>query len=362
MNWYLVFGLLLLSSGCKMTSRARKIEADLRLSATQHYQSKKCCAGQDLVISYIGCGGFYFRLGNNGIFIDPYFSNADVLRHPFRPLLSDTLLIDSFFKNHLGNITDTAKIIKTILISHSHHDHLGDLPSILRRNLPQNKLQIFGNHGIRQIIAANELNNNRLTFVNLDSAVRNSKSTTNTTILGDQRLKVTAIVSTHAPHFLGMKAPGIGGKIRATKPAKTFFGYKEGTTYNFMIDFLDNTGQISYRIFSHAGAAADSLTGFPTAELLREHPVDLLLLCTASYDQVKGYPDELIKLLRPSHIVLAHWEDFFTPIPQLRKHPKVVPMTNVPSFVKLVKKLMQTNQIPGTPIILHPLSTIHMKL
>jgi Beta-lactamase superfamily domain len=362
MNWYLVFGLLLLSSSCKMTSRARKIEADLRISATQSYQSKKCCAGQDLAISYIGCGGFYFRLGNNGIFIDPYFSNADVLRHPFRPLVSDTLLIDSFFKNHLGNIADTAEIIKTILISHTHHDHLGDLPSILRRNLPHSKLQILGTQGVRQIIAANDLIDDRLTFVNLDSSILSSKLNTCTTTFGEQKLKVTAIVSAHAPHILGMKAPGLGGKIKASKPAKSFFGYKEGTSYNFIIDFLDATGKITYRIFSHAGAAADAPIGFPTAELLREHPVDLLLLCSANYDQAKAYPDDLITLLRPSHIVLAHWEDFFTPMPQLRKHPKVVPMTNVPSFVKLVKKLMQTNQIQGAPIILHPLSTIHMKL
>ena len=360
-NRCILLSLLLLAASCKSRSDAKKIALDFWNTDAQGSAARTALSDKVMQLTYIGCGGFLLQTDGQAILIDPYFSNADVFRHPLRPLVSDTTLIDSFFQKHLSHPVDTAKKIQTILISHSHHDHLGDLPAILRRNLAENKLQIVGNQGVRQMIEANDLLRSQLSFIPIDSLTKITPTKSFTFETSNQRLRITAVVSEHAPHVFGFKAPGIGGKITSKNPSKTFFGYKEGATYNFMIDFLNEKGQVAYRIFSSAGAAANAPTGIPSDELLQQHGVDLLLLCAASYTQVKGYPDSLIRLLHPKAVLLAHWEDFFTPIPKLLQKPRTVPMTDIPAFVKIVKQLMAQSHIEGRPILLHPLSSIEFR-
>ena len=44
-----------------------------------------------------------------------------------------------------------------------------------------------------------------------------------------------------------------------------------------------------------------------------ERRVDVALLCAATATNVPGVPERLLMLLRPSYVVVGHWESFFRP-------------------------------------------------
>src|SRR5207302_1810981 len=51
--------------------------------------------------------------------------------------------------------------------------------------------------------------------------------------------------------------------------------------------------------------------GFPPTEVLAERPIDLAVICAATSSNVSNTPDSLLTVLKPSQVILAHWEDFF---------------------------------------------------
>ena len=354
--------LILLFSNCKEASRAQLILPDiLRSTANEAHLSSDL--GDCILFHYIGCGGFLIQQGNEAVLLDPYFSNATLMKNPFQRLQSDTSLIDSFFIQKFKNRKDAEGVIQTVLISHAHHDHLADLPSLLRRNLNLEKTTVVGSQTTSNILQSYRLGfDAHQQMISFDTLFEKKDKRTRY-ISPSGRVQITAVKSEHAPHILGKKLPFIGGEVKnvpKTPPTKAL-DFKEGVNYNFMIDFLNTNGSIHFRIFSNAGAAANAPIGFPSPSLLSEKKVDILLLCGANYNQVKGYPDKLISLIKPQKVFVAHWEDFFTPIPDLLKKPRVVPMTNIPKFIEILKKTMLENGIEPKPIIVQPLTTIKIK-
>lgn len=356
-------------TNCKNASRARQIQTDIVRSTTEEqYLARR--TGDSIRIQYIGCGGFLMRYGHESVLLDPYFSNA-TFGQLLHPLHSDTTLIDNFFVQNLQNRRDTEGVIQTVLIAHAHHDHLADLPSLLKRNLFLEKITLIGSQTMSHIIQSYHLPiDAHRQIISFDSIFeqKNRSSPREIEIQAQYmsqsgRLKITVVKTEHAPHFCGKKIPCIGGdvkKIPKKTPKKTF-GFKEGVNYNFMIDFLNADGSIVFRIFSNAGASANAPIGFPAPSVLNQKKVDVLLLCGANYDQVKSYPEKLVALIKPEKIFVAHWENFFKPIPKLLKKPQTVPMTNIPQFLKILKNTMSENGIEPKPIIVQPLTPVTIK-
>lgn len=350
------------SSNGQKASKAQRIQADIqRSTAKEQYLQRQ--TGDSIRFQYIGCGGFLIQYGHEGVLLDPYFSNANVLKNPFQTLHSDTVLIDSFFIQNFKQLRDTEGGIQTVLIAHAHYDHLADLPSLLKRNLLTEKITLIGSQTMSNLIQSYDLPlDAKRQIVSFDTLFDKENKPTRY-ISPNNRLRITAIKTEHAPHILRMKLPFIGGEVLdiPKTPPQTSLDFKEGVNYNFMIDFLNADGSISFRIFSNAGAGANAPIGFPSPELLEEKKVDVLLICGANYNQVKGYPEKLMTFVKPEKVIVSHWEDFFTPIPELLKKPRVVPNTNIPKFLKILKKTMVENGIEPLPIIVQPLTPIWMK-
>ena len=53
--------------------------------------------------------------------------------------------------------------------------------------------------------------------------------------------------------------------------------------------------------------------GFPPRSALASRGVDVALLCAATAGNVPGVPDRLLSLVRPSYVVVGHWESSFRP-------------------------------------------------
>jgi hypothetical protein len=78
---------------------------------------------------------------------------------------------------------------------------------------------------------------------------------------------------------------------------------RNGQTYAYEIDLM-NGSEVAHRIYYNDAAAAEQ-PGVP------DGPFDLAIICMASYDFVRGYPESLLARLRPHHVLISHYEDFF---------------------------------------------------
>jgi glyoxylase-like metal-dependent hydrolase (beta-lactamase superfamily II) len=383
------FLLCLLFLACQSTKgihRARALQRDgyLKTTATT-VQLSRCCTDDSVKIHYIGCGGYLIRRGDDAVLIDPYFSNAPL--SSMKSLRTDSASVATFFYENFNNPRDISSkstkkpqntegvsqqipseenVIKAIVMSHAHHDHLADLPYIYQHHLSApNQTMFLGSQTASNILRAfNTPFDPTRSFFNLDSIFTEKHRLNDTTPVrwtsDNQNLRVTAIESEHAPHFYGMKIPFIGGQVLSVPKQypRSTLGFKEGKNYNYLIDFLAKNGEIRFRIYSHGGSASRATIGFLPPSVLDEKKVDVLILCGANYDQAVQYPEVLLQHIKPEQVLVGHWEDFFTPISTLLKTPRTVRLTNIPKLIKIVKTEMLKNNNPTDPMLLQPLTPL----
>ncbi|MFK8009289.1 MAG: MBL fold metallo-hydrolase [Saprospiraceae bacterium] len=331
---------------CSGVRKAKKLKSHIVKNNHQVWLGN---SKDSIKINYTGCGGFLIENENSSIMIDPYFSNLSPLPFvPFKKLKTDTALIDRFFIENFSQKKDKEGKLKTILVAHSHYDHLADIPSIYARNCNQDSTQIIGSKSTHHILKAKN--------INCKYIVTKTSADSNYLFTNDRRIRILPIPSEHAPHFCGKKL------ISSKKVKKDFNKFPkkirklpEGENFNFLIDFLDDDGAITFRIFSNAGAGCDAKVGFPPKELLAEKAVDVLFVCVANYNQVDGYPNDLIEFIKPKHIILNHWENFFRPIEKLRNKPATVPGTKVKKFISILE-----NDLTFSPKFTMPLPLTEM--
>jgi len=325
--------LLLLFSSC---AGIKKIDAHLIKEPSTINLAKE--SDKSIEITYSGCGGFLINNGISAILIDPYFSNTGPIPFLyFKTLKSDTTQIDRFFDKQLSTTKDKDGIIKAILVAHSHYDHLADVPSVFTRVCHADSSTIYGSKTTKHILASVGLEKN-VCAINPDSLKKkNSEIEPNWIYTKNKQIRFLPINSEHAPHFWGKKMvpAGIISKDLINYPRR-IQGFPEGDNFNFLIDFLDEQGEISFRIFSHAGAACNADIGIPSNEILLEKEIDVLLLCVGNYNQVIDYPEIVIGRTRPRFIIGNHWEDFFRSFENNQRSPKLIPGTNVPKFIEKV--------------------------
>jgi len=131
----------------------------------------------------------------------------------------------------------------------------------------------------------------------------------------DSAYRFMAIIAGHAPNYRAFKqiytfTIGTVDSDLDSLP-HTAAEWKLGEPYAYMIDVLsDDRKQTVFRIYFQ-DAPSEPPLGFPPAALLAERPVDLAVLCAATSSNVSNTPDSLLSVLKPQHVLLGHWEDFF---------------------------------------------------
>lgn len=341
----LLFLLLFLSS----CSGLKKIEPYLIKESTTINLSKNHNETQKgtIDITYSGCGGFLINDESSAILIDPYFSNTGPI--PFlylKKVKSDTTQIDNFFEKQFSKSMNAAGTIKAILVAHSHYDHLADIPEVFKRVCNSDGTTIYGSKTTKHILASVGLEN-KVSVITPDSLKnKNTHSTSTWIYINNNQVRFLPINSEHAPHFWGKKMVP-AGQIDADliNYPRRIQGFPEGDNFNFLIDFLDFTGAIKFRVFSHAGASCNSDVGLPSNEILQEKEIDVLLLCVVNYNQVVDYPEVVIGRTRPRFIIGNHWEDFFRPYEKNLHKPKLIPGTNVPKFIEKVNSRLEALEL-----------------
>ena len=305
--------LLLLVTGC--TTPGKKLDL---------YYEKSCnheiTSGDSIHVTYLGAGGYLMRRGADSLLLAPFFSNPGLLRVGLSKIKSKIKIIDEY----LPAVED----VETILIGHSHYDHLMDVPYIAKYHAT--KATIYGNKTMTHLLAPYFDNRSRL--VNLNP-IAGERMQGQWVYIPNGNIRFMAIKSEHGPQFGGirlLKRKELNEDLYQC-PRKSSH-WVQGQTFTFIIDFLGVDGTVEFRIH-YQDAASNPPKGFPPVGI---ENIDLAILCAAAFHEVKKYPEGILDKIKPKHIIVGHWENFFR---SYAKPPRTVPFTNIKKFIEQVLKM-----------------------
>jgi L-ascorbate metabolism protein UlaG (beta-lactamase superfamily) len=296
-----------------------------------------------LELTYLGVGGFLMRWNGHEIVTAPFYSNPGLLRVGLGlPISPNTKRIDT----HLPPMDK----VEAMLVGHAHYDHLMDAVYVAEEHAT--RAVIYGNQTMAHILASRERLRGRV--VVLDADAGDWWQPGRWQYVANRSIRFMALRSEHAPHFLGIKMFGGSLDEDQERLPRTAYGWKEGQTFAFLIDFLGADGRVRLRLH-YQDAGSNPPAGFvPPPDSAAAEPVDVAVLCVASFGQVDDYPEAVVRQLQPQTVVLGHWENFFrSPDRPL----EAVPLTDTKTFA-----LRLTNALPPgarwyTP---RPNATLHI--
>jgi hypothetical protein len=299
--------------------------------------------------------------GEHVLLTAPFYSNPPLLDWRLgllrwlvgRPIEPDTAVIERL----LPRSADRASVI---LVGHGHYDHLLDVPYIATHRTKS--AIIFGGPSIRHMLmgdATLRSKPNRLVSIPRESA-GDAKRDGVWFYSPDSAFRFMALVADHAPtvkigDWAFMFAQGKVLRDMDTLP-KMAAGWKLGEPYAFLIDVLsDSPRRTIFRIYFE-DAPSEPTLGFPSPTLLAAGTVDLAILCAATSANVKATPDSLLRILKPSGVMVTHWESFFRPALRPKRISRA---TDMHMFVRSLRRSLQPRAgwvmpLPGQTVRFRP--------
>lgn len=333
------FSIFALFYSCKGTHKGQILQEKPFFVKNNYALNLNTSTSDSIEFYYSGCSGFYIKYQNEGIMTDVFLSNiGPVAEVAVKKLKSDTALIDGYFQKILRTNTDKNGGIKALLATHTHYDHVLDFPYIYQRKLNPDSLIIVGSAGVKNLLIASETHYgkkiNQKNIISIDSSNASDAINLRKWVYSkNKKFRMLPIISEHAPHFYGIKLYK-GSIEKNIKDIPTKAGdYKEGQSLSYLIDVLGENQKVVFRIFIQ-GSSSTPPMGFPPTEVLKEKPVDVAILCVASFQYVHQYPEGIVNKLKPKLLILSHWENFFQPHKTLEKTVLTVPFTNINLFLE----------------------------
>lgn len=251
-------------------------------------------------IRYLGSGGVFISWRGSAILLGPFFTNTPFLANIFGRFHHDRARI----AEHLRGVP--LPDVRAILTGHSHYDHFGDVP-VVAAAAPG--AAIYANaSGVAKLAAYPELRERA-------HAVAAEVPITIADAGGAAVMRIRPVASDHAPQLCRSRrlpcnfynCPGLDPWTSGFE-SHTVRDFCGGDPFAYVIDLLDARGAPAFRIY-YNDAAPEAPLGIPAADGV---PYDVAILCVASYDHVDGYPEALLRAIRPRHVLLTHYEDFFS--------------------------------------------------
>lgn len=346
----LLVSIFVVASSCSLKPQSlRKLERSYVSMHKENFKIVPDSASQKrFKAMYLGCGGIALARENDLILIDPFFSHQSISRigkslvmkrGNKATLRSDPKMINlgletlkDFFP---GGVSPLA-----IASSHSHYDHLMDIPWVYNhyQGNPSLLLTESGYNIVHKTTKKEDV-------ILLEDHVHGK----GILIQGTNGLvRIQPIESEHNPHFRNVKffdgrhtSPTDGPERPHDKSSANL--WLEGNTFSFLIDFLTPDNEIEFRVFIQS-SSCHAPAGIPSAEQLGDRPIDLAFVGLVSYAFSPPYPCDLLDRIQPRNVVWVHWEDFFR---KYNRKPKTVRGTDVPVFFNIpcVKKYEETGKI-----------------
>ena len=365
MNYWcrlIIITLAVLFSGCAQSIK-RFTKQGVVIRKNLHTIKLPGAEKQEINIQYLGCSGFLISQNKEAVLIDPFFSNSRVGRVALS-LVSKKIRPDVGLLSSLkDSINIDYSFIKAVLITHTHYDHVLDVPYIYNNFLPAEKPFIYGSSSLNTLIK--KLIPDSTKIKNLDAFLSDYYHEGQWVNI-NQHIRFLPIASDHSPHFHMIKF--FDGEVCSPiEPEEYLQGTKvqrwaEGRNIAYLIEFTQSD---TFRIFIQSAATSPN-HGFPPHSYIEKKRIHLALLCMASFEYVCEYPAGIISYLKPQHIMVEHWEDFFHSYKKrLKKGFKIVRGTNgknfIPAIERSIKKYDTINNPKEKYTIAEPLTKIKIK-
>ena len=271
-----------------------------------------------IAITYLGVSGLLIEHRHHVLLTAPFFSNPSFgdVRPRVSKLLRSTPRIAPDTNTIERLLPRDADRATTILVGHGHYDHLMDIPYIATHRALA--ATIYGGPSVRHMLMGDSLlrmNGGRRVLAIPEAVVGRPRRRGAWFYSSDSAYRFMALISGHAPTLRAWKhvytfTSGTVGSDLDSLP-HTAAEWKLGEPYSYLIDVLDDrTKAPVFRIYFQ-DAPSEPPLGFPPTEVLAERPIDLAVLCAATSSNVSNTPDSLLVVLKPAHVMLGHWEDFF---------------------------------------------------
>ncbi|HEU4995468.1 MAG TPA: hypothetical protein VFT29_11650 [Gemmatimonadaceae bacterium] len=262
-------------------------------------------------ITYLGSGGFVIRHGEDAVVTAPSFTHHGLMKTflPFFSISPDTGLVQRMLT---GVRLDG---VSSMLVGHAHYDHLLDAP-VVATMLPTTS-RIYGGPTTKNLLWAVPDLQSRLVSIE-GAAVGDKLHRGDWYPSATSSIRFMALKSNHPPNFYFLwffpytYAGGAVTQPRSSLP-RTPRGWKMGETYAYLIDIMGADGKPVFRIFYQDAASEPVYASLPPVLGNDERPVDVAIICAGNYGYATDYPSALLKELRPRHVIVGHWEDFFRP-------------------------------------------------
>jgi hypothetical protein len=313
-----------------VTTHSANVARTERATPTQ----RAAAAPTPVGVRYLGSAGFLIRRKDTVVMTAPLFTNPFPLAHLSSVTASPKLI--KAFVDDVNEVADGAagkdfeadlKAVAVVLSGHAHYDHLMDVPQVAQDYMSVNKPFIVSNttgkrlmapFNLPNVVALNEPGAN---FVDSRDAAHCAGSGCD---MPDEagkwwpsdqgtatsKVRVYAVSSDHPPQLFGILFfPGCQ-KTAFTRPPTKFDDWKMGEVMAFMIDLLDGSGGVAFRIY-YEDAPLPPCRSAPFEKLITDgHDVDLAILCAGNFSEVPG-AETIVKRLRAQNVILSHWEWFF---------------------------------------------------
>ena len=291
-------------------------------------------AEHQVVLRYFGAGGLYVRWKSTEILLGPFFTNQSLFRAAgVGHVVSDgervrqKLTADGL---DVSNVT-------AILAGHSHYDHIGDVPFVARELTPKATIYV-NDSGVNALHAYDDLRERTRSYEHSGAFA-----------VGD--IVVTPVPSEHAPQFcrwqirLCQYAPGaVEHSWTRSWDQHKLRDLRGGNTHAFVID-LKEGGATLFRIYYNDAAAGETY-GIP--RMNDGVPFDVAVLCLANWNHARRYPDALLKSIQPKHVLVAHFENFFSREDKRWTFPPLMTNGAANEFMKRLSTTMPSTGVPPT--------------
>jgi Beta-lactamase superfamily domain len=264
-------------------------------------------------LTYLGAGDMIIEKDGEAILTDPFFSNQKFLKMIGKVQTRDDMY--DLWKSRVEAQASKSSV-RAALVSHTHYDHVMDLPTLLQSNYFSKMEAVYGNSYLPQMMVNFNKDGVRIEGLSNEQIFQPAISNDNAYqwIQVSPKIRFLAIESNHAPHTKR--------KLYQSKPLDAEYfknaliwpnsriktrKWTVGTTYAFLVDFIQKD---TLRMYIQTSASQYPY-GAPPKDELKKKKIDVAVLCYASTNNVKDYPKAIVKDINPSKMIIVHWEDFF---------------------------------------------------